>query len=205
MGIPDRDRFRAIALRYLEMPGARVLRAVGLTPNGVTFLGFSVSIAAAAVVGTGHLLTGGIVFLAGSVLDLMDGALARLTGRDSKLGALLDSMADRLGEAGLFLGMAIYGLRAGLSDDRLLFFMVAIILALATSQMVSYLRARGEGLGIYTRAGLMTRPERVILLSFGLILGQRALEVVLIVIAAASALTMLQRLHRIHRGLTGEN
>ena len=203
MGIPGRERFRAIVLRYLETPGARVLRAAGFTPNGVTFLGFSVSIAAAAVVGTGHLLVGGIVFLAGSVLDLMDGALARLTGRDTRFGALLDSMADRLGEAALFLGMAIYGFRADLSDDRLLFFMVALILALATSQMVSYLRAKGEGLGVYMKAGLMTRPERVVLLSLGLIIDQRALEVVLIVIAAASVLTVLQRVHRIHRELTG--
>jgi CDP-diacylglycerol--glycerol-3-phosphate 3-phosphatidyltransferase len=199
MALPGREQFRAIVLRYVEVPGASALHAVGFTPNSITVLGFAVSLAAAAVVGSGFLLVGGIVFLLGSVMDLMDGALARLTGRVTKFGALLDSVMDRLGEAALFLGMAIHGLRADLSDGRLLFFMTVLILALITSQTVSYLRARGESLGIDTRTGLMTRPERVVLLSLGLIIGLRALEVVLIIIAAVSFFTLLQRLFHIRK------
>jgi CDP-diacylglycerol--glycerol-3-phosphate 3-phosphatidyltransferase len=199
MALPGREQFRAIVLRYVEVPGASALNAVGLTPNSITVLGFAVSLAAAAVVGSGFLLVGGIVFLLGSVMDLMDGALARLTGRVTKFGALLDSVMDRLGEAALFLGMAIHGLRADLSDGRLLFFITVLILALITSQTVSYLRARGESLGIDTRTGLMTRPERVVLLSLGLIIGLRALEVVLIIIAAVSFFTLLQRLFHIRK------
>ena len=156
---------------------------------------------AAALVGAGYPLAGGAVFLAGGLLDLMDGALARHTGRVTRFGALLDSVMDRLGEAALFLGMAVHGLRADLSDDRLLFHLVVLILALVASQMVSYLRARGEGLGIETTAGLMTRPERVLLLSLGLVLGLRPLEIILIVIAAVSFLTLLQRLFHIRRAL----
>ena len=201
MGFPGREQFRAAVLRYVEVPGARALNALGFTPNIVTILGFSVSVAAAALVGSGFLLAGGAVFLVGSVLDLMDGALARLTGKTTRFGALLDSVMDRLGEAALFLGMAVYGLRADLGDGRLLFFIVVIILALITSQMVSYLRARGEGLGINTRTGLMTRPERVALLSLGLILGLRSLEIILIIIAAVSLFTLLQRLFHIQRAL----
>ena len=199
MALPGREQFRAIVLRYVEVPGASALHAVGFTPNSITVLGFAVSLAAAAVVGSGFLLVGGIVFLLGSVMDLMDGALARLTGRVTKFGALLDSVMDRLGEAAIFLGMAIHGLRADLSDGRLLFFMTVLILALITSQTVSYLRARGESLGIDTRTGLMTRPERVVLLSLGLIIGLRALEVVLIIIAAVSFFTLLQRLFHIRK------
>ncbi len=199
MALPGREQFRAIVLRYVEVPGASALHAVGFTPNSITVLGFAVSLAAAAVVGSGFLLVGGIVFLLGSVMDLMDGALARLTGKVTKFGALLDSVMDRLGEAALFLGMAIYGLRADLSDGRLLFFITVLILALITSQTVSYLRARGESLGIDTRTGLMTRPERVVLLSLGLIIGLRALEVVLIIIAAVSFFTLLQRLFHIRK------
>ena len=199
MALPGREQFRAIVLRYVEVPGASALHAVGFTPNSITVLGFAVSLAAAAVVGSGFLLVGGIVFLLGSVMDLMDGALARLTGRVTKFGALLDSVMDRLGEAALFLGMAIHGLRADLSDGRLLFFITVLILALITSQTVSYLRARGESLGIDTRTGLMTRPERVVLLSLGLIIGLRALEVVLIIIAAVSFFTLLQRLFHIRK------
>ena len=190
-----------MVLRYVEVPGAGVLHALGFTPNAVSVLGFSVSLVAAGLVGAGFLLPGGIVFLAGSILDLMDGALARVTGRVTKFGALLDSVMDRLGEAALFLGMVIYGLRADLSDTRLFFLMVVLILALVTSQTVSYIRARGEGLGIATRTGLMTRPERVVILSLGLILGLRALEIVLIVIATVSFVTLLQRLFYIRQAL----
>ena len=201
MVFPGREQFRAIVLRYVEVPGARTLRALGLTPNTVTILGFCISLVAAALVGAGFLMAGGLVFLAGSVMDLMDGALARLTGRVSRFGALLDSVMDRLGEAAIFLGIAIHSLRYDLSDERLLFLMVVLLVALVASQTVSYLRARGEGLGIETRTGLMTRPERVVLLSLGLILGLRPLEIILIVIAAVSALTLLQRLYHIQRSL----
>lgn len=205
MAFPGREQFRAIVLRYVEVPGARTLRALGFTPNTVTILGFCISLVAAGLVGAGFLLAGGLVFLAGSVMDLMDGALARLTGRVSRFGALLDSVMDRLGEAAIFLGIAIHGLRYDLSDERLLFLMVVLLVALVASQTVSYLRARGEGLGIETRTGLMTRPERVVLLSLGLILGfvlgLRPLEIILIVIAAVSALTLLQRLYHIQRSL----
>ncbi len=201
MVFPGRDQFRAIVLRYMEVPGARALNAIGFAPNTVTLLGFAITLIAAALVGAGFLIAGGIVFLGGSLLDLMDGALARLTGKVSDFGALLDSVIDRLSEAALMLGIAIYGLRADLSDERLFFLVVVLFLALVSSQMVSYLRARGEGLGIATRTGLMTRPERVALLFLGLILGLGALEIVLIIIAAVSFFTLIQRLIHIQRRL----
>lgn len=205
MVFPGREQFRATLLRYVEVPGAKVLSAAGLSPDAVTLLGFCVSAAAGAVVGSGYLMAGGVVFLAGGALDLMDGALARFTGKTSRFGALLDSLMDRLGEAALFLGMAIYALRADLSDGRLTFFMIALILALVSSQTVSYLRARGEGLGIFTRTGLMTRPERVVVLALGLILGLRPLEVILVVIAVVSTFTLLQRLYTIRKALQLED
>ena len=196
-----REQFRAIVLRYVEVPGARVFVALGFTPSAITVLGFSVSLAAAGLVGAGFLLAGGVVFLVGSVLDLMDGSVARLTGRVTRFGALLDSVMDRLGEAALFLGMAIYAARADLGEGRLLFFLVALILALVASQTVSYARARGEGLDVASRTGVMTRPERVALLSLGLILGLRPLEIILVVIAAVSTFTLLQRLYNVHQAL----
>ena len=202
MAFPGREQFRAALLRYVETPGASALASLGLSPNSVTILGFGISATAAGLVGAGFLLVGGIVFLAGSILDLMDGALARMTGKVSKFGALLDSVMDRLAEAALFLGMIIFVLREDLGDGRQLFSVVVIVLALVTSQMVSYLRARGEGLGIATRTGVMTRPERVVVLSLGLVLGLRALEVVLIVVAVISLFTLLQRLFHVQRALT---
>ena len=198
MVIPIREQLRAAMLRYVEQPGARSLRALGLTPNSVTLIGFAVTIGAASLVASDRLLAGGIVFLLGGSLDLLDGALARLTGRVSPFGALLDSVLDRLGEASLFVGLAVYGLRAGFSPGYLLFFILVLLLALILSQTVSYLRARGEGLGAATTAGLMTRPERVVLLGVGLIAHQ--IEWFLLFIAVVSGFTLLQRLFTI-RGL----
>ena len=195
MDIPGREQFRQATLRYVELPGARLFRALHLTPNAVTLLGFAVCAAAAVLVGWGWLLAGGIVFLAGSVLDLMDGALARLTGAVRPFGALLDSVFDRLGEAAIFLGVAIYGLRADFSEDYRLFFVTVVFLALIFSQGVSYLRARGEGLGVFTRAGIMTRPERVVLLAIGLITGQ--IVWFALAIAVVSCVTLFQRLFTI--------
>lgn len=198
MVIPIREQLRAAMLRYVEQPGARSLRALGLTPNAVTLIGFAITLGAAYLVGSDQMLAGGIVFLLGGGLDLLDGALARLTDRVTPFGALLDSVLDRLGEASLFVGLAVYSLRASFSPGYLLFFILVLLLALILSQTVSYLRARGESLGAATTAGLMTRPERVVLLGVGLIAHQ--IVWFLLVIAVVSGFTLLQRLFTI-RGL----
>ena len=204
MAMPGREEFRAAVLRYVELPGARALRAVGLTPNIVTLFGFAVCVAGAALVALGWPLYGGIVFLAGGILDLFDGALARLTGKASPFGALLDSVFDRLGEAALFVGLGLYYLLADLSLPQLMLSMLAVLLGLVFSQGVSYLRARGEGLGAFTRSGIMTRTERVAILGVGLIaegLSPVPLMVwVLWVIAGVSCFTLFQRMFTI-RGI----
>ncbi len=192
MAVPGREQFRAAVARYFELPGARFFHALRLTPNAVSLLGFGLAVAAAGLVGFGWLFAGGIVFLSGGLLDALDGALARLTGKASPFGALLDSVLDRLSEAALFVGLAVYALDADFSDDRRLFFIVVLLLALIFSQAVSYLRARGEGLGVFIRSGLMTRAERVVLLGVGLLVGQ--IVWVLLFIAMASGFTLLQRL-----------
>ncbi len=199
MAVPGREQIREAILQYVELPGARFLRALKLTPNAVTLIGFGFTVAAAYLVGSGWLLAGGIVFLLSSGLDLMDGALARLTGTVNPFGALLDSVFDRLGEAALFVGLAFYALRSGFSDSYLLIFIIVLFLALIFSQGVSYLRARGEGLGVFSRAGLMTRTERVILLGIGLLIGQ--IFWVLLLIAAVSCFTLFQRMFTIRREL----
>ncbi|MDA0264589.1 MAG: CDP-alcohol phosphatidyltransferase family protein [Chloroflexi bacterium] len=195
MTLPGREQFRSAVLRYIELPGARFFRALKFTPNGITILGFLIAVAAAYLVGSGWMLAGGIVFLFGGGLDLLDGALARLTDKVSPFGALLDSVFDRLSEAALFVGLGVYALRADMSDDRQVFFVIVLLLALIFSQGVSYLRARGEGLGVFTKAGLMTRPERVVLLGAGLITGQ--IEWFLLGIAVVSCFTLFQRLFTI--------
>lgn len=195
MALPGREQFRAAVLRYIEVPGAKFFRAIKLTPNGITILGFLITVVSAYFVGVGWLVAGGIVFLFAGGLDLMDGALARLTDTVSPFGALLDSVFDRLSEAALFVGIAVHAMRDGISDDRKIFFITVLLLALIFSQVVSYLRARGEGLGVFTRGGVMTRPERVVLLGVGLIVGQ--IEWFLLAIAVVSCFTLFQRLFTI--------
>ena len=199
MALPGREQLRGAVRSYFEEPGARLLHAMGLNPNAVTLLGFAVCVVSAYLVASGWLIWGGAVFLAGSILDLMDGALARLTGQGTPFGALLDSVFDRLGEAALFVGLGVYALRGDHTGDYRAFFITALLLALIFSQGVSYLRARGEGLGVFTRAGLMTRTERVVLLGAGLLLGwiPWLLPGVLVLIAAVSCYTLFQRMFTI--------
>ena len=195
MSLIGREQFRSAVLRYVELPGAKFFKVIKFTPNGITILGFLVTVVAAYLVGAGWLLAGGIVFLFGGGVDLLDGALARLTGTVSPFGALLDSLFDRLSEASLFVGLGVFIMRDEMSDDRRVFFITVLLLALIFSQGVSYLRARGEGLGVFTKDGLMTRPERVVLLGVGLIVGQ--IEWFLLVIAAISCFTLFQRMFTI--------
>ncbi|MXZ92510.1 MAG: CDP-alcohol phosphatidyltransferase family protein [Chloroflexi bacterium] len=204
MAMPGREELRAALLRYVELPGARAFKALGFTPNSITLLGFAVSVAGAALTALGWPLYGGVVFLVGSILDLFDGALARLTGRASPFGALLDSVFDRLGEAALFVGLGLYYLLGDLPTGQLLLSMLAVLLGLVFSQGVSYLRARGEGLGAFTRSGIMTRTERVIILGAGLIAEGLAPVPVMVwvlwVIAGVSCFTLFQRMFTI-RGI----
>ena len=202
MALPGREQLRGAVRSYFEEPGGRLFKAVGFTPNGITLLGFLVCVVSAYLVASGWLLWGGVVFLTGSILDLFDGALARMTGQASPFGALLDSVFDRLGEAALFVGLGIYALRVDASDDYRAYFITALLLALIFSQGVSYLRARGEGLGVFTRAGVMTRTERVVILGVGLLLGwvPWLLLGILVAIAAVSCFTLFQRMFTI-RGM----
>ena len=198
MALPGREEIRAALAQHVEAPGARFFQAIGLSPNAITLIGFAVCVAAAWLVSNGWLLAGGIVFLVGGGLDMFDGALARMTGKASPFGALMDSVFDRLGEAALFVGMGLYFLRGGFDSDTLTLYVAILLLALIFSQGVSYLRARGEGLGAFTRDGVMTRTERVIILGAGLIAdGLTAFPLmpwILLVIALVSCFTLFQRL-----------
>lgn len=198
MALPGREKVRAALSRYVETPGAKLFRALGLSPNAVTLIGFAFCIAAAYLVGNGWLLAGGIVFLVGGGLDMFDGALARMSGQASPFGALMDSVFDRLGEAALFVGLGLYFLQGDFEGDTLTLYVAILLLALIFSQIVSYLRARGEGLGAFTRNGVMTRTERVVILGVGLIadglVGFTLMPWILLAIALVSCVTLFQRM-----------
>ena len=188
----NRNDIRRILQKYFEDPVVGGFSYLGFSPNGVTILGLMVAGLAAAVISFGYLWVGGIVMLAGACLDLVDGSLARRKGLISDFGALLDSVLDRLQEAIILLGLLIYFLRD--SND------VGIVLVYTTfvsSVMVSYLRARSEGLGIECKTGLMTRPERVVIMSGGIIASawiEEGLFVCMAVISVLGLMTVAQRL-----------
>ena len=166
---------------------ARFLARTGVTPNGLTLIGFCLNVAVAVVLASGALQAGGALLLLAGAFDMLDGALARVTGLSSRFGAFLDSSLDRYSEAALLFGLSFDAVRRG--DDAVALLAFAVIVG---SLMVSYCRARAEGLGLTCEVGFAPRPERVLILGLGLILG---LEVVaLAVLAALTHVTAVQRI-----------
>ena len=144
-------------------PLAQFLISNKVHPHFITALGFTVSIVAAVLLSEGQFLLGGIMIILAGVSDILDGRLARETGRISKYGALIDSTIDRYSEVVIFLGIASFFKSVGA--------FTLIIFAITGSFMVSYTRARAEGLGIECKIGIMQRPERMTYLALGAILG----------------------------------
>lgn len=167
-------------------PIVDVLAAVGVTPTMLTTVGFLGNVLAAFFVVQGWLLAGGIAVLFFSALDLLDGALARSTGTASRFGALYDSTLDRLSEAAVLFGIFWYSIDLGNREEALLAF-----LALTGSIMVSYVRARSEGLGMPLKDGLFTRSERVVLTGTLLLFGW--VRVLLWLLAVLTLFTAAQR------------
>ena len=182
---------RKAAANYLTQPAVRLLARTPVTPNSITWCGFLLSVGAAVLVVTGHLFAAGWVVLVAGFLDMLDGALARLTNQATRFGAVLDSTLDRFAEAVLLLSILVIYARGQLVTESLL-----VAVALFSSLMVSYLRARAEAMGIDCKTGLFTRPERVIVLALGLLLSQinYALTIALVIIVFFSFFTIGQRL-----------
>jgi CDP-diacylglycerol---glycerol-3-phosphate 3-phosphatidyltransferase len=178
----------------MEVVG-RVIGATGISPNGLTLLGLVLNIGAGAIVASGMLLAGGIALLIASAFDMLDGAVARATGKASRFGAFLDSVIDRYCEAVVLIGLIVVLSRAG--DTPLV---VAATAALVGSLLVSYARARAEGLGLDCEVGLLQRPERVIILAIGLIAADYLLAPVIWTLAVVTNITVVQRILHV-RGL----
>ena len=181
---------------YLTQPVVHLLARTGVTPNTITWLGFLIAVGAGVLAGIGHPFVAGFVVLAGGFFDIIDGALARSTGRTTRFGAVLDSTLDRAGEAVVFIGILVY-----YASEQSTAGVVVVGIVWLMSLLVSYIRARAEGMGIQCEVGLFTRAERVILLALGLLLSQvgDALLIVLIIIATLSFLTVIQRLRHVWR------
>lgn len=189
-----RERLHARGEKLLR-PLACYLAAWGVRANHVTLAGFLLNAAAAALVAANALLAAGTVWLFGSALDMLDGALARSQQRTAAFGAFLDSTLDRLSE-GLVLAAVAYHFAAFGKPVSA----AVTVLALLGSFMVSYARARAESLGASCRVGLLTRTERVLLVGFGLCSGW--LEVAMYLLLAFTAVTVIQRIRQASRELS---
>jgi len=146
-------------------PIAKFLINLRVHPHVITISGLVISILAFNFFRQGYFFSAGVMVVLAGVCDVLDGRLARETNRMSKFGALMDSTIDRYSEVLLFLGLAIF------FYDKHSHVIYPIIFAIAGSFMVSYTRARAEGLGIKCKVGLMKREERITYLAIGSLLG----------------------------------
>lgn len=176
---------------FLE-PIAQLISRTGISPNVVTLLGAVFNLGVAWVLAQGYLRIGGVLVPLVSLLDALDGTLARLTGKRSRFGAFLDSILDRFSEAILYLGLLIFYTRLGSRQEIIL-----IYATIVGSLMVSYARARAEGLGLDCKVGLLTRLERIVILTAALLLAQ--MSIALWVLAILTNFTALQRIYHVWR------
>jgi CDP-diacylglycerol--glycerol-3-phosphate 3-phosphatidyltransferase len=192
--------------RRVTDPIVGVLARIGVTPNHITTVGFAGNVAAGVFAALGDFVIAGVIMLVFSALDLLDGALARATGKASAFGAVYDSVLDRLSEAAVLAGLVWYYGQKGDSNEEI----ALCFAALVGSIMVSYVRARAQTVGYELREGLFTRAERVILLAGGLIIEGALLDgvrITLWVLAIMANVTAVQRLiavrqHFEHEGPT---
>ncbi len=182
----------------------RPIAGLGVTPNTLTVLGLLLSILTAFIIAQGWLLAGGLLVLFAGIFDMFDGAMARARNVSTIFGAFFDSTLDRYSESIILFGLLIYALQVpGLHDSFWPFrneqpWMITLIyIAVVGSLMVSYAKARAEGLGLECKTGLLARPERVVILAVGLLTGFVIWALVLL--AIFSNVTAVQRIVYIWR------
>jgi CDP-diacylglycerol--glycerol-3-phosphate 3-phosphatidyltransferase len=166
---------------------ARGAVALRLTPNAITMIGLVPAVLGGWAFAGGRVRLGGLFLILSGFMDLLDGAVARVTGGESKGGALLDSTIDRYAEIAVYLGLALY-----YRDS--VWPLLGVILALGGSLMVSYVKARAEGLGLTCDVGMLQRPERLVILMAGALIGPRCLVWAVYLIAVLANVTALERL-----------
>ena len=189
------------AFARLTTPTARACLRVGLTPDAVTILGTIVAVAGALTLfPMGKLFAGTLVVWFFVLFDMLDGAMARERGGGTRFGAVLDATCDRVSDGAVFCGL-LWWIAFGL-HDRLL--VVATLICLVTSQVISYIKARAEASGLRGDGGIIERPERLIIVlvgagvsDFPFVAWPPALPVAMWLLAAASLVTCAQRLHTV--------
>ncbi len=178
--------------RYFTEPLVKLIAKTPLTPDGLTWIGLLIAVVAGVVAANGYLFAAGWIVAFSGLFDMLDGALARFKNQSSKFGGVLDSTLDRAGEAAVLLGLMIFYL-----FNPSIWGMLFTGLTLIGSQLVSYIRARAEAIDVNCEVGIFTRPERIVILSLGLLFSRffPVLLIALGLMAVLSWITAGQRLY----------
>jgi len=183
----------------LTRPMVEGLIRAGIRPNVITTIGTLLVVASAVAFGLGRVRLGGLLYLLSGVVDTLDGAVARANQQVTRFGAFYDSTLDRVGDGATFMGIAVYYLLApaGAVAHRELAIIISMV-AIIASLLVSYARARAEGLGIDCKVGMVQRAERIVGLSLPTLLwgagpGGAVLFWIVAVLALTSVITVVQR------------
>ncbi|MDQ6829584.1 MAG: CDP-alcohol phosphatidyltransferase family protein [Gemmatimonadota bacterium] len=179
----------------------------GVSPNTITTIGTLCSMAGGVIYGAGHILTGGWFLGLTALFDVLDGMVARRTGKASTFGAFYDSTLDRVADGFVLGGLGVFYATSAVHGNA---WMVSItIFGLIGTFLTSYTRARAEALGLDAKVGLLQRPERVVLLSvpqafFGLALHGLVLGAIIIVLTVTAWITAAQRIWVVYEATRGE-
>lgn len=185
-------------------PLAQVLVRLHIRPNAITTVGTLIVVGSAVAFALGRVRWGGALLLVSGLFDMLDGRVARDGGMKTTFGAFYDSTLDRLGESAVFTGIAVYFLHGGVAAERITLSIVACCTAMAGSLIVSYARARAEGLGLEGNVGMAQRAERILLLGaptmfFGAGNQGSLLLWIVVVLALVSIVTVVQRVVHVAR------
>ena len=185
-------------------PVARALINGGVTPNALTTFGLLIIIAAATAFAQNNVRLGGLLLLFSGLFDILDGEVARQGKMGTVFGAFYDSTLDRLGEAVLFGGVALFFLQGGVPPERETVAVGIAIVALVASLLVSYTRARAEGLGVECRVGIAARTERLLAIGaptalFGAGKDGALVFWIVVLLAVVTAVTVIQRIVHVAR------
>lgn len=181
------------AVRQYMLGVGRFFAGLGITPNMATLIGFGLNAIVAIVLASGYPRVAGVLLLIASAFDMVDGAIARYTGKTSAFGGFLDSTVDRYSEIVVYIGLLVW--LNTTSDDHL--GSLLVVISATGALMISYARARAEAIGLKASVGLVARPERVILLAICLILNVPM--VALWILAVATHLTAVWRMIHVWR------
>lgn len=171
----------------------RFFARFGITPNMATMIGFGLNVAVALILASGHPRIAGVLLLVASAFDMVDGAIARVTGKISKFGGFLDSTVDRYSEIVVYIGLLVWLNTTDYDHVG----SVLVLISATGALMISYARARAEAIGFKASVGLVARPERVVLLALCLIIDQPMWA--LWILAVATHLTAVWRMLHVWR------